>query len=222
MDPLTLFILAIVLGGGGKSDDESESDSKGLVARTHIATPAELVSRATQHTAMAWSPFFVDVGELPAVADALSRWAGLESGGDATSESVLGERGLLQAGKQTVSEGGMPQEDWDIYDSPGTNPNQVAHISTAYATWLFNRAATHLTGDLSGMIPTDRVWFAYQYHQRPKDFTQWGPLPNNAAQASGYLLGRAHLNNDHNLEKRVTASNVVAWGTPDSPLTPMA
>ena len=221
MDPLSLFIIAVILGSGGGSDDDSESAGKGLVSRTHIATPGELVARATQHSAMAWSPFFVDVGELPAVADALARWAGLESGGDPTIESVLGERGLLQAGKQTVGEGGMSQADWDIYDSPGTMPNQVARISTAYATWLFNRAAKHLTGDLSGMIPTDRVWFAYQYHQRPKDFTQWGPVPNTAAAASAYLLGRAHLNNDAQLVKRVTASNVVAWGTPDAPIAPM-
>ena len=221
MDPVSLLILAVILGSGGKSDGSHTGESKGLTARTHISTPHELLARAIQPAAMAWSPFFLDVGEIPATADALSRWAGLESGGDPTIESILGERGLLQAGKQTVSEGGMSQQDWDIYDSPGTLPNQVARISSDYASWLFHRAASHLSGDLSSMIPTDRVWFAYQYHQRPKDFTQWGQLPSNAAAAAVYLLGRAHLNNDAQLEKRVTASNVVAWATPDAPIAPM-
>lgn len=223
MDPLSLLVVLLIFGAGGKSSGTDESGAKGLVSRTHVATPAELVARATQPHAMAWSPYFVDVGELPAVADALARWAGLESGGDPTIISVLDERGLLQAGKQTVGEGGMSPEDWSAYAASSTMPNQVARISVDYATWLFNRAAKHLTiPDPGSMIPTDRVWFAYQYHQRPADFTQWGPLPPDAASASAYLLGRAHTNNDAQLVKRVTASNVVAWGTPDSPVAPMA
>jgi hypothetical protein len=117
----------------------------------------------------------------------------------------------------------MSSSDWDDYARPGLMPNTVARISDGYATWLFHRAAAHLPpAATAGMIPTDHVWFAYQYHQRPKDFTQWGMLPATAAAAAAYLLGRAHLNNDAQLEKRVTASNVVAWGTPDSPVAPMA
>jgi hypothetical protein len=222
MDPVSLLIVALILGSGGKSGTDG-TGAKGLVTRAHIATPAELVTRATQPGAMLWAPYFVDVGELPAVADALARWAGLESGGDPTIISVLDERGLLQAGKQTVSEGGMSGQDWSDYAASSTMPNQVARISVDYATWLFNRAAKHLSiHDPGSMIPTDRVWFAYQYHQRPADFTQWGQLPPDAASASAYLLGRGHTNNDAQLVKRVTASNVVAWGTPDSPIAPMA
>jgi len=229
MDPVSLLIIALILGSGGSGDGggggtTSPDGSKGHVARTHVASPMDLIARATQPAAAAWPPFFVDVGELPAVADALARWAGLESSGNASlPDSVLGERGLLQAGKQTVSEGGMTQADWDVYASPELMPNQVARISDNYAQWLFTRAAKHLPGNTANMIPTDRVWFAYQYHQRPADFTQWGQLPTtSAASASAYLLGRAHLNNDAQLVKRVTASNVVAWGTPDSPMAPMA
>lgn len=218
LDPITIAVLAILFMGGKSA---APSDAKGLVSRDHVASPIELVTRATQARAMAWAPDFIDVGETPAVADALSRWAGLESGGDPTAVSRLGERGLLQAGTQTVGEGGMTQADWDDYAQAGQLPNQVARISVSYATWLFKRAASHLGPIPPNMDPTDMIWFAYQYHQRPKDFTQWGPLPANAAAASAYLLGRAHLNNDAALAKRVAASNVVAFGTPDAPIAPM-
>ena len=218
-DPVTLALLFLLLskgkGGGGTSS--------GGVKAHGAMSPNELVNRATQARAAAWVPYFQDVGETPAVADALSRWAGLESGGDSTIISVLNERGLLQVGPQTMSEGGITQQDWDEYTGRDTLPNEVARISSGYATWLFNRAITHMPTSVPALMsPTDKVWYAYLYHQRPKDFTQWGEIPGNAAQASGYLLGRAHLNNDDNLAKRVTACNVVAFGTPDSPTAPMA
>lgn len=214
-DPVSLLVLALLfLGRGGSS-------SKGGTMPNHLTTPEEFIKRATGARAAAWAPYFVDVGESPAVADALARWAGIESGGDPAAISSLDERGLLQAGKQTVSEGGMSQADWDDYARADTLPNTVARISVDYATWLFKRAAGHLPPIPPNMAPTDRVWFAYQYHQRPADFTQWGQLPNNAAGAAAYLLGRAHLNNDPWLAKRVSASDVVAWGTPDAPVAPM-
>jgi hypothetical protein len=150
---------------------------------------------------------------MPALADALSRWAGIESGGDASALSSLGERGLLQAGKQTVSEGGMSQADWDEYGQADGLPNTQASLSSKYAAWLFSRAAKHL--DSPPTDPIDEVWFAYQYHQRPKDFTQWGKLPSKASDASSYLTARGKANSDPNLIKRVNASDIVAWGRPN-------
>lgn len=214
-DPVSLLVLALLFlkgkGGGG--------DAKGVLARERIPSAADLVGRATQSRARAWAPYFADVGETPAVSDALSRWAGLESGGDPTIISSLGERGLLQVGKQTQSEGGIDGKDWAALASNDTLPNEHARIASGYWRWLYSRARAHLARDAAD--GTDQVWFAYQYHQRPKDFTQWGPLPNDAASASAYLLGRAHLNNDEQLAKRVKASNVVAFGTPDAPIAPM-
>jgi hypothetical protein len=209
-DPIVLMFLAILLSRKNKSSTINMT----------ISSPSQLVERATQSRAMAWSPYFIDVGESPAVADALARWAGLESGGDAAAISRLNERGLLQVGPQTMSEGGISQADWDELGSKDTLPNEQARIAAYYWRWLLVRAITHL--DSPPISPTDQVWFAYQYHQRPKDFTQWGKLPSDAASASAYLLGRAHTNNDNELAKRTTASNVVAWGTPDGPIAPIA
>lgn len=211
-DPITLALLFFLLRKKGGSGGSGKS-------KVTISSPAHLLSRATQHSAMAWAPYFQDVGEIPAVADALSRWAGIESSGEPTI-STLGERGILQAGKQTVSEGGMSQADWDELGGNDILPNEQARIGAHYWRWLFTRAATHLGAPPTD--PIDQVWFAYQYHQRPKDFTQWGQLPSVAALASAYLLGRGHTNNDDELLKRVTASNIVAWGTPDGPIPPIA
>jgi hypothetical protein len=218
IDPVLIGLgLAFLLSQKGKN----VGPPSGAGVRESISSPAEFINRATQPKAMAWSPYFVDVGEIPAVADALSRWAGIESSGDPLAISVLNERGLLQVGPQTISEGGISQSDWDALTSPDTLPNQQAVIASHYWRWLLKRAATHLAGLPPDNDPVGQVWFAYQYHQRPRDFTQWGPLPANAAQASAYLIGRGRLNNDMDLVKRVTASNVVAWGLPDSPLPPM-
>lgn len=220
MDPVLigigLYLLLRDKGGG------SPTGHPGGPKVHAISTPNELLNRAIQPKAMAWAPYFQDVGEIPAVADALARWSGLESGGDPTIVSVLNERGLLQVGPQTMSEGGIDQQGWDALISPDTMPNTQAVIGAHYWRWLLSRAATHLAAPPPDTDPVGQVWFAYQYHQRPKDFTQWGQLPNNAAAAAAYLLGRGHLNNDQELVKRVTASNVVAWGLPDSPIPPMA
>lgn len=209
-DPFVLAFLAILLMRKSKS---------GSTTNVTISSPSQLVTRATQSRAMAWAPYFVDVGEIPAVADALARWGGIESSGEPQT-SRLDERGLLQVGPQTVSEGGMSQADWDALLDPNLLPNEQVRISSGYWRWLARRAASHLAQVPAD--PIDQVWFAYQYHQRPKDFTQWGQLPGNAAQASAYLLARAHTNNDLELAKRTTASNVVAWGTPDGPIPPIA
>lgn len=214
MDPvlLGLGLYFLLSKGGGSSGRSVETAS----------SPVSLINRATQTRAMAWAPYFQDVGEIPAVADALARWAGIESGGDPLAISSLNERGLLQVGPQTQSEGGITKQDWDALTDPDTMPNTQAVLAAHYWRWLLVRASAHLAAPPPDIDPVGQVWFAYQYHQRPKDFTQWGPLPNNAAQASAYLTARAHLNSDESLLKRVTASNVVAWGLPGAPIAPMA
>jgi hypothetical protein len=214
MDPVIGLALFAFLLSRGKGSDSVKSVET-------ASSPSELVNRATQSRAMAWAPYFQDVGEIPSVADALARWSGIESGGDPEAISSLNERGLLQVGPQTMSEGGISQADWDALTARDTLPNTQAVLAAHYWRWLFSRAKAHLATAPSDNDPAGQVWFAYQYHQRPKDFTQWGPLPGNAAVASAYLMGRAHINNDQSLVKRVTASNVVAWGLPDNPLPPM-
>ncbi len=191
--------LLFLLGKGGKG-----SASK-------VSTPAELLKRATQASANAWVPYFLDVGEPPAIADALARLAGIESGGNATAVSSLGERGLLQVGTQTQSEGGITQKDWDALVSHDTLPNEHARIASNYAKWLFLRATKHLS-----QIPTngnDQIWYAYAYHQYPKDFTAWGQLPSDAASAAEFL--KKHASGNSQLAKRIAATNIVAFGIPD-------
>lgn len=200
-----LLLLALLLLGG--------KGGKRMGSKSSVSSPAELLSRATQPRAMAWAPYFVDVGETPAVSDALARWAGIESGGDPRAVSSLNERGLLQVGPQTQSEGGISADDWRELVNSDTLPNTDARIASHYWRWLLGRATKHLPS--VPMDGTNAVWFAYAYHQRPKDFTEWGTLPPNAAAASAYLL--QHAAGNPQLTKRVTANNVVAFGTPDAP-----
>jgi hypothetical protein len=205
-DPITLVLLFLFLKGkaGGSS------------SKAEISSPSHLLQRATQPEAMAWVPYFQDVGETPAVADGLARWTGLESGGDATIISSLGERGLLQVGTQTIKEGGITQADWDDLAKKDTLPNEHARIAAGYWRWLFLRAATHLDNPPNGSDQQSQLWYAYLYHQRPKDFTQWGTIPSKASDASSYLMARSKLNNDPALAKRVTAADIVAWGRPNT------
>lgn len=221
IDPLSLGFLAFLLSLGkkGGSKSESKSSNHGSPGKAKISTPQELLSRATQPRAMAWAVYFQDVGEIPAIADALARWSGIESGGDPTIESTLGERGLLQVGKQTQAEGGISAQDWAELIDKSTVPNEHARIGAHYWHWLFTRAAKHLSNPPDDSHSIDQIWYAYHYHQRPKDFTQWGELPNSAPAASAFLMAKSRDKNDAQLAKRVTASNVVAFGTPDAPLT---
>ena len=202
-DPALLLLL--FLFGGKKGQQKTKA---------HITTPAELLRNATQPRAMAWVPYFADVGETPAVADALARWTGIESGGDPRIVSSLGERGLLQVGKQTQSEGGITKRDWDELVSPDTMPNEDARIASNYWRWLLMRATKHLASPPAE--GTDSVWFAYAFHQWPKDFTEFGQLPSDAASASAFLS--RHATGNPKLAKRIAASNIVAWGTPDAPI----
>jgi hypothetical protein len=203
-----LVILALLMLMGKGKDSGAGGKSK-----AHIATSSELISRATQHRAMAWAPYFQDVGEIPSVSDALSRWAGIESGGDPRIVSTLGERGLLQVGVHTRAEGGISDADWADLVNSDTTPNTDARIASQYANWLFTRAAKHLSNPPSD--PTERVWFAYLYHQRPKDFTEWGHLPGSAPSAASAL--RLHFEGNPYLAKRVNAANIVAYGVPETP-----
>jgi len=204
-----LVILALLLLSGKKG-----GSGGGTTTKAHIATPAELLHRAIQPHAMSWASYFADVGETPAVADALSRWAGIESGGDPTVVSTLGERGLLQVGVHTRAEGGITDADWADLINPDTLPNTHARIGAQYARWLYTRALKHLSNSTTD--PVGQTWFAYLYHQRPKDFTEWGHLPTEATNAAVFLA--KHFQGNPYLAKRVTAANIVAWGTPDPPV----
>jgi hypothetical protein len=200
-----LLLLAAILFGGKKKGS----------SKAHIATPQELLRRATQPRAAAWAPYFVDVGESPAVADAMARWAGIESGGDPRIVSSIGERGLLQVGRHDLPEGGISQRDWDALIDPDTTPNTDARIASQYWRWLFERASKHLDHPPTDAL--DQIWFAYLYHQRPKDFVEWGPLPGSAAAASAFLMN--HIAGNPQLAKRIAATNIVGFATPDAPIS---
>jgi hypothetical protein len=168
-----------------------------------------LMARAEQDAASNWAVLFMDHPVSPLTAAALARWAGIESSGNARVVSSLGERGLLQAGPQTVEEGGMPQADWDRLINPSTSNKEHAGIAVRYLDWLWQRAARHVTNPPKD--PIDQVWYAKLYHQWPVDVRD-GELHGPAIEMARELATRWAA--DARRMHRLRAANVVAFGTP--------
>ena len=196
-------------GGGASSSAHAPKHPTGQLA-SPIEDAAHLVARANQPTALVWASIFADVPTSPLVAQALARWAGLESSGNAYgAPSKLGERGLMQVGKQTVSEGGMSQATWDKLTKRSTSLPEEAAIAVDYVNWLWQRAARYI--ETPPVDPVDRVWYAYLYHQRPVDVRD-SHMHGPAAEMAIELAADWHTD-PHKLH-RLMAANVVAWGDP--------
>jgi hypothetical protein len=201
----------LMLGGGKKKAGAATSKPNAAppVPLDPDADGVALMKRANQAKASAWATVFVDHPVSPLVAAALARWAGIESSGNPMAVSRLGERGLMQAGPQTVEEGGLSPALWAAMVDPKTTRKVHADIAIAYVDWLAARAAKHLAHDPTD--PVDRVWYAKLYHQRPVDVRD--------AHLSGVALDDArHLAEawagDAKAMHRLRAANVIAWGTP--------
>lgn len=170
---------------------------------------AALVKRANQRRALDWAMVFVEGGADPVSADAFARWAGIESSGNALESSRLGERGLMQAGPQTVEEGGLLPVEWAALINPKTTRAQQAGLAVKYVDWLWRQAQRHLTEPPSSIV--DQIWYAKLYHQRPVDVRD-GHMHGEAAPMARELAERWAA--DALAMHRLRAANVVAWGTP--------
>lgn len=209
--------VALLLLGSKRKKGSGDKTSSTAHAPKHptgqVASPVEdaahLLARANQTHGASWATLFSDVPVSPLVAQALARWAMLESSGNPVAVSKLGERGLMQAGPQTVSEGGMSKATWDKLTSRSTSLAEQAQIAVSYVDWLWQRAARYI--EAPPVDPVDQVWYAYLYHQRPVDVRD-GHMHGPAAEMSIELASTWHAD-PHKLH-RLMAANVVAWGDP--------
>jgi hypothetical protein len=176
------------------------------------ADGAALLKRANQAAAAAWAVTFASVPDhpiSPLTAAALARWAGIESSGKATNASRLNERGLLQAGPQTVDEGGLTQSEFDALIAASTSRAQHAALAIKYADWLAQKAFTYVARP--PVDPVEIIWYAKLWHQRPVDVRDSGLTGDAIADARMLALKWAA---DPKAMHRLRAANVVAWGTP--------
>jgi hypothetical protein len=221
-------LLLLVAGGGvakaalsegkakarGKGKKTTETDDEAAADAQH------LMARANQPEATAWVPYFENNDLHPKsgspiavthdLASAIGRWIGLESSGDPTIVSTVGERGLLQAGKQSVSEGLLMPDQWDALIDPTTGKMAQASINMYYLDSLYGAAAKHIKNPVPGDWASD-VWYAYMWHYRPKDFTD--------NKFSGHAIDMARMlakkwKGQAQPMHRLRAANIVAFGTP--------
>ena len=180
------------------------------------ADGANLLKRANQKSATAWASIFADHPVSPLVAQALARWAGIESSGNATAKSRLDERGLLQVGAQTVGEGGTSAAEWAALVSPSTTKKQHAAIAVKYADWLARQASTYVRPFT--VDPVDMIWYAKLWHQRPVDVRDVvGPTATEVGTPAAQVVARAlaiKWAGDPKAMHRLRAANVIAFGTP--------
>lgn len=209
MDPITI---AAVLAGLYFLAKPSASVAKPVGvpadARNHGAS---LLTRAAQ--GKAWVPDFEAAGASPALAAALGRWAGIESGGKATAESPIKERGLLQMGPHAVKEGFLTQAEWDSLKSPGTTRATHAKIALKLFDKFWTKAKHYVKNPPTD--DTDRVWYAKMYHQRPQ-FLATAQAHGPARLMAGTLAHRWEKSGPMGLHQRyLRSANVVAFNDPD-------
>jgi hypothetical protein len=211
----------VLLGAGKAFASSSTSSSKKKGAKSGDKSPEEdcanLQMRANQPTALAWVPYFmgahamhkgVPIHITAPWAEALARWAGIESSGNPLITSRLDERGLMQAGPQSVSEGLMSQSDWVALTDPDTSHEQQADMAILYADAMYGKAKTHITDPPAD--PTDEIWYAKMWHQRPVDVRD-GKFHGPARAMARELAAR--WANDPKAMHRLRAANMVAFGT---------
>lgn len=216
-----ILALALLLLGRSKGGGSSSSSSSSAAAETKPAAADDglkLVARADQASAKKWVPLFVQQDVPPGAADALARWAGIESSGNPLIPSKLDERGLLQVGpamfKDLKADKIFTDADWDKLISPATNSEEHARMAHQFANWLWKRAYRYIKNP-----PTDYIsalWYAKLYHQRPVDVRDGG-MHGPAALMARELADR--WKSDAKKMHRLRAANVVAWGTPEAPTT---
>lgn len=173
---------------------------------------ANLVKRAGGGSS--WASIFTDVPVSPLAAQALARWAGIESSGKAVNTSRLGERGLMQAGPSSVPEGLLTQAEFDALNSPATSKARHAQIAVKYVDGLARKAQTYVKN--MGPDPIDRIFYAKLWHQWPVDVRDIvGPLAGELGTADAGAIGDALAIKwaaDPVRMHRLRAAHVVAFG----------
>lgn len=200
----------LLLVGGKKAMAAARPGGKTSTAAppSPEADAAKLLERANQPNAHAWAVIFTDVPVSPLSAAALARWAGLESSGKATNRSRLDERGLMQAGPASVTDGELTQAEFDELISPATSKARHAQLAVKYVDALSNKAMTYV--EHPPKDPVELIWYAKLWHQRPVDVRDAGLTGDAIADANMLALKWA---NDAKAMHRLRAANVVAWGT---------
>lgn len=209
MSPLTIAALA---GAAWLFTRPSKLVSK------PVGTPGEgrnqgaaLLVRAAQ--GKSWVPDFEAAGASPALAAALGRWAGIESGGKANAESPIHERGLLQMGPHAVAEGYLTPEEWAALKSIATPRATHAKIALKLYGKFWDKAKRYVSNPPEG--PVDRVWYAKMYHQRPAFLAQ-AKAHGPARLMAGTLATRWVKSGPMGLHNRyLRAANVVAFNDAD-------
>ena len=177
-----------------------------------ISRIAGLQSRANQEQAQGWIPDFEHAGASEDLAHVLARWTGIESSGDPSKPSKLGERGLLQIMPSTAKTAIGPG-DWQSLTDPGTTRAEQARI--ALKQYHYHRdAAKKYVKDWPGDDTLDAVFYAKLHHQRPKDLSD-AKLAGTAAKNSRMLATK--WKNDPAALLRLATANVVAWGSINAP-----
>jgi len=169
---------------------------------------AQLMTRATQPRAAAWAADFEAAGAGPALAAALSRWTGIESGGNPNSHSVLDERGLLQVGPRDHGPGkAVTDAEWEALLDPETPRATHADIALHAWQWYAKEAEKFVKG--MPPEPIDRIFYAKLRHQRPLDLKHWrmhGPARLMSMSQEGKLRGQPKTLH------RLHAANIIAFG----------
>lgn len=238
MDPLTLLALAWLVSDRNKPSAKpsakpgAKPDAKPGAkpgAKPSAAAPApappsaeqtpiklvpsgpdsKLIGRANQQRAKDWIPLLVKEGASAPLAEALSRWIGIESSGNPLALSPIGERGLLQSTKTTALKDHLftPAE-WEMLQSPATTREQHAALALKQYRFHVSRARRWVAnpppeGDL------DWVFYAKMNHTRPLDLKQ-GAVHGPAAPMAADLAHRWAA--DPKALRRVNVASVVRFG----------
>lgn len=206
-----VIILGLLFLVGGKKA------GAGTPAKSAAASGPSLLQRANQAGALAWAALFSAHGMPGSVADALARWAGIESAGIATAVSRLGERGLLQCLEKTALQPGGPysQSQWAALSSRDTSRDEQAALAIRLYEWLWHWGRKRLANP-PGDGSIDSVWYAKLAHARPKAFTDFRLTGNAAADAE---MLRARWLSSPALTQMLLSANVVAWNDTRPPKT---
>jgi hypothetical protein len=194
MEPILLIGLALILLSGSNGPGGTSGG-------------ADLLRRANGGKASGWVPIFESLGQTYRVAQALARWAGIESSGNPLAKSKLDERGLLQAMKATKI---FTDAEWTALSDAATPAQTHAALAIKEARELWTRAAKRIKNQPSD--PIEQLFFAKLYHQRPKDFwdvAMHGPATTMAAElAKMWAASPAAMH-------RLQVASVVAWNNPE-------
>lgn len=209
MDPGLIALGAMMLLGGGGA---AAATARRQDAADEAVDGARLVARANATATKPWIDRFVRGGAPRPLAEALARWAGIESTGNPLAVSRLGERGLMQISEQEALKEKPPALTWSEWidmTRKETPPEQHARIAQQVASWEWTKAKKHIQDAPADF--TSGIWYAKLYHQRPvdvRDGKMHGPALPMAHELAVRWAGDAAKMH------RLRAANVVAWGVP--------